>query len=310
MSSLINGWRLDSSLNAITHSVTGETKRLGEYQFALLSLLLEHPDQVLPRETLMQHAWKTRVVGHNSLPNAIHALRNALGDDGKHQQIIKTIPKKGYLLDSEFLSVDDQPVVPSTWTAPEPEEIAEPLPTPMHPAPPAAENPPVEQPQPSGPQPKKARHGRRYWVAGLVVVVALLAVWKVIPKPENSAASGELGRVEEQRDTRFSANNIQVFTLLIPNETSLANESKPLAPILQNQLTRIDNELDKRQARMQLRYHLSPDTMTLNLRLISQCNINSQLVMEVHNWVQYPEKLAQLVYKESVRTLNELPNCP
>ncbi|MRT04175.1 winged helix-turn-helix domain-containing protein [Ewingella americana] len=307
MSSLINGWRLDSSLNAITHSVTGETKRLGEYQFALLSLLQEHPDQVLLRETLIQHAWKSRVVGHNSLPNAIHALRNALGDDGKNQQIIKTIPKKGYLLDSQFLSVDEQPEVQSTWTAPEPEEIPAPSPAPT---PSVTELPPAEKPLPSATQPKKTPRRGRLWISGVVAVVALLAVWKVVPQLEGEAIAGAKESVTEQLDSRFSAKNIQVFTLIIPNETSLTNESKPLAPILQNQLTRIDSELDKRQARMQMRYHLSPDTMTLNLRLTSQCNINSQLVMEVHNWVQYPEKLAQLVYKESVRTLNDLPNCP
>ncbi|MCN8321832.1 CadC family transcriptional regulator, partial [Escherichia coli] len=43
----------------------------------------------------------------NSLPTAIHALRVAIDDDGKQQNIIKTIPKKGYLCNKEYVSLTD-----------------------------------------------------------------------------------------------------------------------------------------------------------------------------------------------------------
>lgn len=70
-------------------------KRLGEYQLKLLDILTQHAGEILSREELTNMVWERRVIGNNSLPNAIHALRAALEDDGKQQRIIKTIPKKG-----------------------------------------------------------------------------------------------------------------------------------------------------------------------------------------------------------------------
>lgn len=95
MSIIINNWRMDPSLNALIHCETGETRRLGEYHFILLETLAKNADAVLSRSYLCAEVWKNRIVGGNSLPTAIHALRVAIDDDGKQQNIIKTIPKKG-----------------------------------------------------------------------------------------------------------------------------------------------------------------------------------------------------------------------
>lgn len=320
MSFLINGWRLDSSLNGITHADTAETKRLGEYQFALLSLLLEHPNQVLTREVLTQHAWKTRVVGHNSLPNAIHALRNALGDDGKQQQIIKTVPKKGYLLDGSFLSPDTQnqpPAPPAPLLAEdrgqsevEIENGSENKEQVLNSEP---EKPPSAYiPAPVAPSlPAQARNKHRRWaitLGALVAVVVVAAAWGWYAK-KIDVSSSEL-QVKELPDRRFNAKHTQIFALQMPGDVSQDIGTKPISSDLQNQLTRLDTELEKRQAKMQMRYHLGVNVMSLNLSLTNRCNIHSQLLMDIHNWAQYSEKLPMLIYNESVRTLNDLPNCP
>ncbi|CNH98674.1 putative regulatory protein [Yersinia aldovae] len=99
---IINNWSIDLTSGFITHQVTQEQKRLGEYQLKLISVLLEHAGQILSREQLTTLVWKRRVIGNNSLPNAIHTLRMALGDKNKQQRIIQTIPKMGYLLDTSF----------------------------------------------------------------------------------------------------------------------------------------------------------------------------------------------------------------
>lgn len=91
MSIIINNWRMDPSLNALIHCETGETRRLGEYHFILLETLAKNADVVLSRSYLCAEVWKNRIVGGNSLPTAIHALRVAIDDDGKQQNIIKTI---------------------------------------------------------------------------------------------------------------------------------------------------------------------------------------------------------------------------
>ncbi|VDZ55535.1 flagellar transmembrane regulator [Citrobacter freundii] len=102
MSIVVNNWRMDSSLNALIHCETGETRRLGEYHFILLETLAKNADVVLSRSFLMTAVWKNRIVGGNSLPTAVHALRVAIDDDGKQQEIIKTIPKKGYLFNKKL----------------------------------------------------------------------------------------------------------------------------------------------------------------------------------------------------------------
>ncbi len=65
------------------------------------------PMWFLSRSYLCAEVWKNRIVGGNSLPTAIHALRVAIDDDGKQQNIIKTIPKKGYLCNKEYVSLPE-----------------------------------------------------------------------------------------------------------------------------------------------------------------------------------------------------------
>ena len=98
----VHHWHLDAAGRALMHDQSGELRRLGEYQFRLLYVLAEHAGQPMSREALHELVWENRVVGNNSLPNAIHALRHALEDDGRRQKIIKTIPRKGYLLEGKY----------------------------------------------------------------------------------------------------------------------------------------------------------------------------------------------------------------
>lgn len=71
--------------------------------------------------------WKNRIVGGNSLPTAIHALRVAIDDDGKQQNIIKTIPKKGYLCNKEYISLPASASAETLNIAVEPQEVVSPV---------------------------------------------------------------------------------------------------------------------------------------------------------------------------------------
>lgn len=102
---IVNNWSIDLTSGFITHRETQEQKRLGEYQLKLLTVLLAHIGEILSRDELTNLVWKRRFIGNNSLPNAIHTLRVALGDENKQQRIIQTIPKMGYLLDPAFCEV-------------------------------------------------------------------------------------------------------------------------------------------------------------------------------------------------------------
>lgn len=114
MNIIVNNWRMDPSQNALIHCETGEMRRLGEYHFLLLETLTTNADEVLSRTYLCGQVWKNRIVGGNSLPTAIHALRAAIDDDGRQQNIIKTVPKKGYLCNKEYVYQVEDAVLPST----------------------------------------------------------------------------------------------------------------------------------------------------------------------------------------------------
>lgn len=55
-------------------------------------MLLEHVGEILSRDEITNLVWHRRVIGRNVLPNAIHTLRIALGDENK-QQLFRQFPK-------------------------------------------------------------------------------------------------------------------------------------------------------------------------------------------------------------------------
>src|SRR4051794_16368244 len=67
--------------------------------FALLRLLVENPGHLLDRDAIMATVWPGVVVGDESITQCIRDVRKALGDEA--QQVLKTVPKRGYLLAAE-----------------------------------------------------------------------------------------------------------------------------------------------------------------------------------------------------------------
>lgn len=68
----------------------------------LLRLLMEHPGQVVDRETLFTQAWETQYMGDTrTLDVHISWLRRAIETDPRHPRYLKTIRGIGYRLDIE-----------------------------------------------------------------------------------------------------------------------------------------------------------------------------------------------------------------
>jgi TolB-like protein/cytochrome c-type biogenesis protein CcmH/NrfG len=63
--------------------------------FDLLLHLLKHRDRVVSRDDLIALVWGGRIVSDSTLDSRINAARNAIGDNGKDQRLIRTIPRKG-----------------------------------------------------------------------------------------------------------------------------------------------------------------------------------------------------------------------
>jgi TolB-like protein/cytochrome c-type biogenesis protein CcmH/NrfG len=63
--------------------------------FDLLVHLLKHRDRVVSRDDLIALVWGGRIVSDSTLDSRVNAARNAIGDNGKDQRLIRTIPRKG-----------------------------------------------------------------------------------------------------------------------------------------------------------------------------------------------------------------------
>lgn len=92
------GWKLDR-INRDLIDPQGIVIALSGADYNLLQLFLEHPNQVLSRDDILN---VTRGREANPFDRSIDVqlsrLRNRLGDDGKDPHIIKTVRGRGYVL--------------------------------------------------------------------------------------------------------------------------------------------------------------------------------------------------------------------
>src|SRR3981081_1246826 len=72
--------------------------KLQEQPFRILSLLLEHPGEVVTREELREKLWPahTFVDFDRSLNKAMTKLRSALADSADSPRYVETVPRHGY----------------------------------------------------------------------------------------------------------------------------------------------------------------------------------------------------------------------
>jgi tetratricopeptide (TPR) repeat protein/DNA-binding winged helix-turn-helix (wHTH) protein len=69
---------------------------LRQKSFQVLLYLLEHRDRLVTKEELLEVIWAGAAVTDDTLVQIIVELRKTLGDDARHPQFIRTIPKIGY----------------------------------------------------------------------------------------------------------------------------------------------------------------------------------------------------------------------
>ena len=76
----------------------GEKVRLQEQPHRLLTMLLEHPGDVVPREDICKRLWPngTVVEVSHGINAAVLRLREALGDSAVEPQFVETVARRGY----------------------------------------------------------------------------------------------------------------------------------------------------------------------------------------------------------------------
>jgi TolB-like protein len=84
-----------------------ERVAIGPQAFDLLAYLVLNRDRVLSKEDLLAAVWHGRTVSDSTLTSHINAVRKAVGDDGEHQALIRTIARKGYRFIGE---VNEEPL--------------------------------------------------------------------------------------------------------------------------------------------------------------------------------------------------------
>lgn len=88
-----DNYALDTRLRELRRD--GELVAMQPQVFDLLVHLLKHRDRVVSRDDLIALVWGGRIVSDSTLDSRINAARSAIGDSGRAQRLIRTIPRKG-----------------------------------------------------------------------------------------------------------------------------------------------------------------------------------------------------------------------
>lgn len=72
------------------------TVHVEQQVFDVLRYLAEHRDRVVPKTELLDEVWGDRFVSESALTSRIKSARQAVGDSGDRQQVIKTVHGVGY----------------------------------------------------------------------------------------------------------------------------------------------------------------------------------------------------------------------
>src|SRR4029450_5686334 len=63
--------------------------------FDLLDYLIRNRERVVSKDDLISAVWNGRIVSDAALTTRLNAVRNAIGDSGEEQRLVKTLARKG-----------------------------------------------------------------------------------------------------------------------------------------------------------------------------------------------------------------------
>ena len=122
--------RLDTERRELLRG--GQPVALQPQVFDLLVHLVQNRDRVVGKDDLIALVWGGRNVSDSTLTSRINAARTAVGDSGKAQRLIRTIPRKGVRFVGDVGEQSDGVVPPA---APSATDVApRPVPVPDRPA--------------------------------------------------------------------------------------------------------------------------------------------------------------------------------
>lgn len=105
-------FELDTDLQELRHS--DGTVAIEPQVFDLLRYLIENRDHVVTRDELFENIWGGRIVSDATLSSRIKAARRAVGDTGKDQSVIQTLPRRGFRFIATVQDTANQQLVATT----------------------------------------------------------------------------------------------------------------------------------------------------------------------------------------------------
>lgn len=90
----------------------GEPVQVEPQVFSLLELLVSNHHRLVPKEEINDRVWAGRVVSEAALSTRMRAARQALGDDGRQQRLIRTSRDRGFRFVGDVEVVGTRPASP------------------------------------------------------------------------------------------------------------------------------------------------------------------------------------------------------
>lgn len=87
----------------------GEEQHLEPQAFDLLAYLVTHADRVIPKTELLDEVWGDQFVSESALTTRIKEVRQAVGDDGTRQAVVKNYRGRGYRFIAETSTAESAP---------------------------------------------------------------------------------------------------------------------------------------------------------------------------------------------------------
>jgi TolB-like protein len=114
-------WELDTQLYELRRD--GRPCKVEPLVFDLLLFLVQSRDRVVSRDEIVDRIWQGRIVSEATISTCLKAARQAVGDDGRTQRLIRTLHGRGFRFTGEVTEVDDRAVSaqPAAGAAPAPD---------------------------------------------------------------------------------------------------------------------------------------------------------------------------------------------
>jgi len=85
--------------------------------FSLLALLVTHSERMVSKDEIHERIWNGRIVSEAALSSRIRSVRQAIGDDGGAQRLIRTVHGKGFRFVGEVINTTGAPTSPEPSNA-------------------------------------------------------------------------------------------------------------------------------------------------------------------------------------------------